>query len=450
MLLKIVLRKALLATAANLICLTVLAGAQTPVSAPHLSATERISALKTIKEKFQELYVFPELRSKIVERLNQADRSGRYNIDDPFLFAERITEDLRDVSRDHHLSLAFNPEAYAAAIAPPKSDAGEEAFQRRNAIRNHHGLTEMKRLPGNLRYLKISAFEWIDDETGAVYDEAMCFLKDGDAMIIDLRGNGGGSHAAVQYLVSHFFNERTLELSFLQGSQEPTQSWTLNHLPAGRLTGKPLYVLIDGNVGSAAEAFAYDVQQFKLGELIGAKTVGAANNNKLLPVAPNFILSVSYGRPLHAISKSNWEGIGVTPTVEAPSLQALEVAQLLALKRLTENIPVPKPEILAEYSWARTELEARFHPVTFTPAQLKALAGRYGTANTAYGERTVDFIDGALWLKRTNRPVVRLSPLTTDGLFAIEGIDYMRVRLTGKTLEMFWSDDPTPRVFIRN
>ena len=40
-----------------------------------------------------------------------------------------------------------------------------------------------------------------------------------------------------------------------------------------------------GRTGSAAEAFAYDIQQFKVGELIGAKTVGAANNNKLLPIA---------------------------------------------------------------------------------------------------------------------------------------------------------------------
>jgi hypothetical protein len=308
----------------------------------------------------------------------------------------------------------------------------------------------MKKLPGNIRYLKITGFRWVADETGAAYDEAMRFLKDGDAVIIDLRGNGGGSHAAVQYLVSHFFNESTLELSFLEGSNTPEQSWTLNHLPAGRLTGKPLYVLIDGGVGSAAEAFAYDVRQFKLGELVGAKTVGAANNNKLLPVAPNFILSISFGRPVHAVSKTNWEGVGVMPTVEATPVQALEVAQLLALKRLAETTPLPKPEILLEYNWARVEPEARLRPVTFTAAQLKAMTGHYGSAGSAYGERTIELIDGVLWLKREGRPALRLSPLTADGLFALDGIDYMRVRLTGKSLEYYWPDDANPRVFARN
>jgi C-terminal processing protease CtpA/Prc len=76
------------------------------------------------------------------------------------------------------------------------------------------------------------------------------------------------------------------------------------------LKGKPLYVLIDGGVGSAAEAFAYDVQQFKLGELIGATTAGAANNNDLLPIAPAFILSISSGRPEHAVSKTTGRAWG--------------------------------------------------------------------------------------------------------------------------------------------
>jgi Peptidase family S41 len=405
-----------------------------------LSAAEQDAALKAIMMAFEKEYVFPEVRPRIIERLKAEQRSGRYAVDDPVVFAERITEDLLDVSHDKHLWLSVDPAGYAAAISGATSDDGEKALWRRRAIRNHHGLTEMKILSGNVRYLRISGFEWLDDETGIAYDDAMRFLKDGDAAIIDIRGNGGGSHPAVRYLVSHFMRGDVLELSFLEGAETVTQSRTLEHLPVGRLQGMPLYVLIDLGAASAAEAFAYDVQQFKLGELVGTRTVGAANNNKLLPIAPNFMLSVSYARPVHAISNSNWEGVGVAPTVEAPA-QALEIAHALALKRLSEKEGV-SAENLADYAWAKIAVEASLHPVTFTRAQLQRLAGNYGSMKVA-------FRDGVLWLSRPDRPTARLSPLTADGLFAIERIDTLRVRFTGRAMELLRAGEPKPRVFPR-
>jgi hypothetical protein len=406
----------------------------------RLSASQRTAALATIKTTFQTSYVFPELRPKIVERLDQRQRAGRYDVEDPIVFAERITEDLREVSHDGHLSLTVNPAGYAAALAPAKSDAGEDASYRRAARRNHHGLAELRRLPGNVRSLKITGFQWVADETGLAYDGAMRFLKDGDAIIIDLRGNGGGWHQAVLYLVSHFLDPDILEETFLDGA-ETSQARTLAHLPAGRLQGKPLYVLIDRYSASAAEAFAYDVQQFKLGELVGARTAGAANNNRLLPVAPGFVLSVSFGRPVHPVSKTNWEGVGVTPTVESTSAQAFDVAYALALSRLAQTKGAP-PAVLADYAWARVAAEARVRPPVLSAERMTALAGRYGNHEIAYRE-------GALWMTRGKHPAARLELLSPDGLFGVEGFGVLRVRLTGKTLELLWANEPAPRVFAR-
>jgi hypothetical protein len=414
---------------------------QAPAAAP-LSSVERASAVKAITTVLGESYVFPEVRPKLVERLNRSQATGHYDVEDPNAFADRITEDLRDVAHDGHLSLRLAPAEYAAAIAPPAAAEGSEAFERRQALRHHHGLAEMKILPGNLRYLRITGFEWVSDETGTAYDDAMRFLKDGDAVIIDLRGNGGGSAEAVQYLTSHFLPADTLLLTFLQGSDTPSQSRTLSHLPAGRLQGKPLYVLIDGGVASAAEEFAYHVQQFKLGELIGAKTAGAANNNTLLPIAPAFMLSVSIGRPVHAVSGTNWEGVGIEPSVDAPPAQALDVAQSLALSRLVQA-PGVTPDKLADYAWARTAVESRLHPVTLSPKQARALAGTYGDVG-------VTFRDGGLWLARPNRATRRLVPMNAEGLFAVEGVDILRVRFRPKGLELLWRDETVPRVFEKS
>ena len=417
--------------------------ASSPDLPPRLAQATRDSALEAIVATIRESYVFPEKRPVIVQRLKQARRSGRYQVRDAARFAQRVTDDLSAASRDGHLYLLHDPVQYAAArrSRPANQEKGEdlEAYWRRLAIRDHHGLTEMRLLPGNLRYLRISAFHWVRDVTGVAYDAAMRFLKGGDAAIIDLRGNGGGAHPAVQYLVSHFLGGDTLEMTFLQGGTPPLQSRTLEHLPAGRLTGKPLYVLIDGGVASAGEAFAYDVQQFKLGELVGARTAGAANNNKLVPIPPSFVLSVSYGRPVHPVSGSNWEGTGIEPTVPAAPEQALEVAEALALKRLA-TAPGVSREALAEYDWAQVGVQARLRPVSISPEWLEARAGRYEEVEVAFRE-------GGLWLTRQNRPTRRLIPLTRDGLFAVEGSSRLRVRFTVGGLELRSKGEPAPATF---
>lgn len=408
----------------------------------QLTAEQRSMALQSIEKNFHDRYVFPELRAKIIARLEQERHSGRYDVNDPAVFSSRITEDLQDVAHDKHLSLRVAPDAYAAAMAPAASHEGTDARELQQAIREHHGLSELRLLPGNIRYLRITGFEWIDDVTGAAYDDALRFLKDGDAVIIDLRGNGGGSHAAVRYLVSHFLAPETLELTFLAADKPPEQSRTLNQLPAGRLIGKPLYVLIDANVASGAEAFAYDVKQFKLGELIGAKTVGAANNNTLLPIAPDFMLSISYGRPVHAVSQSNWEGVGVMPDVEVPPLSALDVAQARALDRLLKAPGISEPTRI-EYHWASTAVEAKLHPVTLSADELRPLQG-------TYGKYVVEMRDGTLWLIWPKRSDFLLQALDAHGLFAIAGREDFRIRLTGKALEILWADDPTPKITARD
>ena len=286
-------------------------------TAPNaISGAQRDNLIAAIEAAIRQDYVFPEKSAAIVAGLEQARQQGRYDSSDAGALAQRITEDLGTSSGDHHVYVNYDPKRYALAILP--ADTGEgagDSYDRSLSLRDNSGLTEMRILSGNIRYLKIARFGWIPDESGAAYDSAMRFMRGGDALIIDLRGNPGGDSAAVRYLVSHFLDPDTLEFSFLEGTKQPVQMRSLDYVPAGRLKGKPLYVLIDGGVGSAAESFAYDVQQFKLGDLVGAKTVGAANNNKFIPIAPGFMLSISYGRPVHAVSGSNWEGTGVAPSV---------------------------------------------------------------------------------------------------------------------------------------
>jgi C-terminal processing protease CtpA/Prc len=62
---------------------------------------------------------------------------------------------------------------------------------------------EVKILPGNIGYLRLDSFSY---DTGAqdAAVGAMSFLSNADAIIVDLRRNGGGSPEMVQFLCSYF------------------------------------------------------------------------------------------------------------------------------------------------------------------------------------------------------------------------------------------------------
>ncbi|MEJ0040877.1 MAG: S41 family peptidase [Rhizomicrobium sp.] len=79
----------------------------------------------------------------------------------------------------------------------------------------------------------------------------------------------------------------------------------IDKLDGPRLIGIPLYVLISGRTGSAAEEFTAHVRYFKLGTLVGSNTAGAANNDRVFPIAPFFVQSISTGRPEHPVMHGN-------------------------------------------------------------------------------------------------------------------------------------------------
>jgi hypothetical protein len=411
-------------------------------SPAHLSSAQRDGVLEQLYSQIGKFYVFPEKRTAIIDVLRRAQRAGRYNVDSPSVFAERVTEDLQRASHDAHLNLNFDPDWYAAATAQPDGESsGSSAYERMAAQQDNHGLIEMKVLLGNVRYLRITGFSWIQDETGAVYDNAMRFLRDGAAIILDLRGNRGGSSEATRYLVSHFLDEDVPLYTFLS-QKEPTRiSRALGYLPAGRIHGKLAYVLIDGRVRSAGEDVAYQFQQYRLGQLVGTKTVGAANNNDHVPVAPGFRFSLSVGRPVHPISKSNWEGVGIEPDLRCPPHQALDTAYIAALDQLVSS-PQATPLMKAEYVWARDGARARLQSRSADPPGLGRLAG-------AYSGVQVELRDGALWMQRPGREATRLQPMGGD-MFFVEGVEELRVRLTTSALTLLVLGAPEPREYPRS
>ncbi len=404
-------------------------------AAQALTPSQVQEVVRDVEKLLQQHYVFPAMRPALVAKLRASLASGRYRVADPGLLAALVTEDIEGVAKDAHLGLNWNPPEYQATVrknAAPANQAETETYWAEHARVTHHGLQEMRILPGNVRYLRITRFGWQADQTGTAYEGAMRFLKDGDAVIVDLRGNSGGEMSAVTYAISHFMPGEEEKVLLTSGERDkPEQTHVLSYLPAGRVKA-PLYVLSDEHSVSAAEEFLYHVKSFRLGTIVGAKSAGAANNNLLYPVAPGFLLSVSVYSPRHGLTGTNWEGVGIEPDIATAPAQALDMAHKTALERLSAAAKSPDSRI--RYAWTLDELDARLNPYVPGAADIARHAGRYGA------ERTVTLREGRLYYARTGQPESALTPMK-PGLFALDGVNgQIRLRFDADRLTLLRSD----------
>jgi Peptidase family S41/N-terminal domain of Peptidase_S41 in eukaryotic IRBP len=365
-------------------------------------------------------YVFEDKRAAIAAAIRANENAGQYDIANPAALADKLAQDVIGISHDKHMWVMYSPDQYAALVrqSGAKADPRQDAFFQRMAARSNQGYAELRVLPGNIRYANLVNFIWEGKTPQAVTDAAR-FLGGGDAVIIDLRQNGGGTPDAVRAMISYFMPpDHRLLMTFHDGVTGKTDmSKVTDKLDAPRMVGKPLYVLISGNTGSAAEEFAYHIKEFKLGTLVGEATAGAANNDTAYPIAPGIVASISTGRPVHPVSGTNWEGAGIAPDVAVPAGKALDEAQLLALQTLATKSGADAQGI----AWATVGEKARL------ASQPKLDASAMADYAASYGDRTIRIEDGALVYQRTGRPVLTMTLLSPD-LFTLGEDDQTRVQ----------------------
>jgi len=120
---------------------------------------------------------------------------------------------------------------------------------------------------------KMPAFD-LDE---AKVDDMVAKAKKRNAVILDLRGNGGGYEITLLRMISNFF-DRDVKLGDIKRRKE-TKPLVAKTRGANAFTGK-LIVLIDSRSGSAAELFARVVQLEKRGIVIGDVSAGAVMRAK--------------------------------------------------------------------------------------------------------------------------------------------------------------------------
>jgi hypothetical protein len=302
-----------------------------------IDAATRARVIDGAVAKLNEFYVFPETAKKMAEAVQTRLKSGAYDAiigaDD---FATTLTDDLRAVSNDKHLGVNFSPRALPKMDpgANPAPDPAAVARWKAQLQRNNCAFEKVERLPQNIGYLKFNGF--MDPEIcGPTVAASMNFLAHVDALIIDLRDNGGGDPKMVAYISSHLFAEPThLNDLYNRKEDKTTEYWTLRDVPGARLADKPVFALTSKRTFSGAEEFAYNLKNLKRATIIGETTGGGAHPVSGHRIDDHFMIGVPFARAINPISKTNWEGTGVDPDVKAPASEALDVAKKMAAEQI--------------------------------------------------------------------------------------------------------------------
>ena len=307
-----------------------------PPAPPTLDPPQRAEVLSTLAAKLTTNYVFPA----VAERINASlpARTAAYPADrNAAAFAERLSADLRTLADDKHFRVFVDP----SFREPPSPDtvpsADELARQRVDVAQAGFGIETVQRLPGNVAYLELRGFGPTEAVAGA-YAAAITLLDGSEALMLDLRRNGGGEPNSVALWLSHFFpagDQRHLNDIYTRSTDSTQQYWTT---PAtGPRYTKPVYVLTSARTFSAGEECAYDFQTQKRALLVGEVTGGSANAGARFALGHGLVVNIPTARAINPVTHTNWEHTGVAPDIAVPAAEAKQTAYVAILRGLVAN-----------------------------------------------------------------------------------------------------------------
>ena len=333
------------------VALALAAGVSTVATAqegPHavpVDAATRSAVIASLDDQLGRYYVFPDVARQVGAQLLAKNAKGGYDAaSDSDRFSDALTKDLRAFGKDGHFRVAFAPGAHphATTLGDDKPSPEEQAQMRQEIAYMGYGIQRVERLGGNVGYMEVRGFGPAD-MVGDALSSAMKLLSGTDAIILDLRRNGGGEPSTVAYLMSHFFaagDKRHLNDLYFRPTNKTEPYWTTSSVPVHYT--KPVYVLTSARTFSGGEEFAYDMQTQKRGVLVGETTGGGANPGDDFSIGHDFVAFIPTGRAINPITHTNWEHVGVKPDIATPAADAQKTAYATILRKLLADSKIPE------------------------------------------------------------------------------------------------------------
>jgi hypothetical protein len=294
---------------------------------------DRQRVLDAVIANLRQHYVDPSLAEQMAGSLLAHARHGDDRLaTDGYTFAYLLTSQMREVSQDMHLEVAYSSAPLPEhPLAPSPKDL---AHYRDLLLQDNCAFKKVKVLPHNVGYLKLDVF---GDPAycSAIASSAMGSLNNADAVIFDLRDNHGGSGAMVNLLASYLFDHP--EYMYDPRSVPTPRSFTQSPVAGNNLVHKPVYVLTSSATISAAEQFCYDLKMLHRVTLVGETTHGSAHAGVFYRIDDHFGMGIPDARPVNPYSTPDWEGTGVHPDIAVPATAALDTA----LTAIRHKFPQP-------------------------------------------------------------------------------------------------------------
>jgi retinol-binding protein 3 len=406
-----------------LICIAILPAlskAQPQNEPAPLTENDKKQTVESLTKLLNEEYIFPDVAEKMITALSANYKKGNYkSISNPIVFAETITRDLIKVSNDRHFLINYDPRGVTESkMVLSKADSLE--FEKRDFAefrKQNFAFKEVKILDGNIGYLNLIGFAptSFSKETALA---TMSFLNNTDAIVIDLRSNGGGKSDMVQLLASYFFKAEPISFVefYTRKGNKTDNDDNLMNLPGKRMPDKDLYILTSHTTFSAAEGFTYLMKNRKRATIIGETTGGGAHPVSQIAIGDKFMIRLPVAKPIDPITKTDWEAVGITPDFEVPVNDALVTAQIKALEKMASATPNNK-----EYLWKLESLKAKQHPTIIDVQTIQTYAGKYG-------QRKILFEDGSLYYLKDGQPKRKLIAISQT-VFLMEDVDDLRIEM---------------------
>jgi len=306
------------------------------VYSADFSLKDKTILLDTLKNKITTEYVLTEKIADITQALSVLEQSSEFKLaGSQQEVAKLFSTTIRKF--DGHFSFQWqDPHTNVDNIIQPAREGWFNMLRRKNS-----GFNKVEILEGNIGYISFLGFNNVTEHSRSIVESVMSFVEDTDAIIFDLRKNGGGSPEMIQLISSYFFDNKThLNSFYSRQTGALTEFWTHDKINGKKRPNTPIYVLTSHYTFSAAEEFSYNLKHLQRGIIVGEATGGGANPVTYFNLGNGFRASIPISKAVNPITKTNWEGVGVQPDIKAEAKQAFNVAYKLALtevKKQTNN-----------------------------------------------------------------------------------------------------------------
>ena len=327
--------------------------------------------VEAVAKAVEKNYVYPDMGESAATLLRGALASG--DLDE--LEGNALASELHAMLIGHTNDLHFAVRALPEDWTPPNS---EEEAQQRRAPQPPFGFQSIERLDGNIGYIDLHGFASADAIADTV-EAAMRLVQGCETLIFDLRQNGGGDPNAVALITSYLYDPSEpvhLNSLYSRPDDSTTEYWTHTEINTElAMPDVPVYVLTSRGTFSAAEEFSYNLRNLKRATIVGETTGGGAHPVDFMLLHSDqtdlyYQLVLPNARAISPITKTNWEGTGVTPHIACPADEALDQALHAAYTRLLASGN-------EQVRFGIAALNARLAPLTCSTAELNAYAGDY-------------------------------------------------------------------------